>query len=107
MHKQKEKVNWVSLRSGTAAGPLLFTPEMLPVPLLGSFLWAWPSFISAPILFLHAVNRLDDPKKKNKNSIWMQPNQTARVNFVGESGFRSAPLSHARESTLKAFLRSN
>lgn len=64
MHKQKGKVNWVSLRSGTAAGPLLFAPEMLPVPLLGSFFWAWPSFISAPILFLHAVNRLDDPKKK-------------------------------------------
>lgn len=44
-------------------GLLLFTPEMLAVPFLGSFLWAWPSFISVPILFLHAVNRLDDPKK--------------------------------------------
>lgn len=37
----------------------------------------------------------------------MQPNQTARVNFMGETGFRNAPLSHAKESTLKAFLRSN
>lgn len=86
-------------------GFLLSKPEMLAVPLLGSFLWAWPSFISVPILFLRAVNRLDD--QKNKNSIWMQPNQTARVNFMGETRFRNAPLSHAKESTLKAFLRSN
>lgn len=28
----------------------------------------------------------------------MQPNQTARVNFVGETGFRNAALSHAKES---------
>lgn len=33
----------------------------------------------------------------------MLPNQTARVNFMGETGFRNAPLSHAKETTVKAF----
>lgn len=69
---------------------------MLAIPLLVSFLWVCPSFISVPILFLYAVNRLDD--EKNKNSMWMQPNQTARVNFMEETGFRNAALSHAKES---------
>lgn len=77
---------------------MLFQPEALAVPFVVSFLWVCPSFISVPILFLCAVNRLDDQKKKIKNSMWMQPNQTARVNFMGETGFSNAALRRAKES---------